>query len=298
MSWARTLSAGQTCRVHIFDAATGESQIVHEDATVLLEAPNWTLDGQLILNGDGVFWRLPVDASAAPSRIPHHGLPENNNDHVLSPDSLTVFASCNDGHIYAAPVEGGHARRVTRGDPGLFHYLHGVSPDGTRLAYVALDFRDESPSGTVHTVGVDGADDAAVTTGVGPDDGPEYNPAGDWLYLNTERFSESAGHAQIAKVRLDGTGLTQLTFDERANWFPHLNRDGTRAVYLSYPPGTQGHPADLAVTLRLVDLSAGDDAWAEAPIVANLLGGQGTINVNSWSPDGTRFAYVDYPSTI
>lgn len=26
-----------------------------------------------------------------------------------------------------------------------------------------------------------------------------------------------------------------------------------------------------------------------------LFGGQGTINVNGWSPDSTRFACVDYP---
>jgi Tol biopolymer transport system component len=28
--------------------------------------------------------------------------------------------------------------------------------------------------------------------------------------------------------------------------------------------------------------------------VVHLFGGQGTINVPSWSPDGQRFAYVSY----
>ncbi len=120
-------------------------------------------------------------------------------------------------------------------------------------------------------------------------DGPEYTPDGAWIYFNTERFSP--GSAQIARIRPDGTGLEQLTFDERVNWFPHVAPDGSRAVYLSYPPGTRGHPADLPVELRLVE---GDD-WRSARIVVTLPGGQGTINVNSWSPDSRRFAYVDYP---
>jgi hypothetical protein len=63
------------------------------------------------------------------------------------------------------------------------------------------------------------------------------------------------------------------------------------AVYLSFPPGTAGHPADLPVELRLVR----DSRWAEPEVVVRLDGGQGTINVNSWSPDGKKFAYVDYP---
>ena len=143
----------------------------------------------------------------------------------------------------------------------------------------------------LRTVGVDGARDAALTVGGGPDDGPEYSPDGEWIYFNTERFSAVAGHAQIARIRPDGSGLEQLTFDERVNWFPHLSPIGDVAVYLSYPPGALGHPADHVVELRLVR----GGRWAEASVIARLSGGQGTINVNSWSPDGRRFAFVDYP---
>ena len=58
-------------------------------------------------------------------------------------------------------------------------------------------------------------------------------------------------------------------------------------VYLSYPPGTTGHPPDKDVILRLAAL----DGSAQRDLVA-LFGGQGTINVNSWAPDSRRFAYV------
>lgn len=292
MGWARTLADGQRCRVHVVDVASGTSRIVHEDDEVLLEAPNWTASGELILNGDGVLWRMPADGSTAPVGIRHDGLPELNNDHVLHPAGDTIFVSANDGHLYEAPLAGGAVRRITADGAGHWHFLHGVSPDGSRLAYVALDPERGWDSGVVHEIAVDGSDDRAVTTGTGPDDGPEYDPTGEWLYLNTERFTTAPGHAQIARVRLDGSALEQLTGDERVNWFPHLDPTGRRAVYLSYPPGTVGHPADLDVELRLVD---GDD-WASARTIASLRGGQGTINVNSWSPDGERFAFVDYPT--
>lgn len=167
------------------------------------------------------------------------------------------------------------------------HFLHGVSPDGTTLAYVGIE-NQRWDAGNLWTIGAAGGPSTRLTFDGGPDDGPEYTPDGAWIYFNTERFS---ANAQIARIRPDGTGLEQLTFDERVNWFPHFSPDGSRAVYLSYPPGTQGHPADRPVELRLV--TGGD--WGSARTVVSLAGGQGTINVNSWSPDSRSFAYVDYP---
>jgi Tol biopolymer transport system component len=122
------------------------------------------------------------------------------------------------------------------------------------------------------------------------EDGPEYSPEGRWIYFNTEQFSDRPGHAQIARMRPDGSALEQLTFDDNVNWFPHVSPDGTSAVYLRYPPGTQGHPADLDVSIQLVQ-----DDWRAPTLVAELVGGQGTINVNSWAPNADRFAFIDYP---
>lgn len=134
-------------------------------------------------------------------------------------------------------------------------------------------------------------EDRPLIDDTAPADGAEFSPDGEWIYFNTERFSTDPGHAQIARVRPDGSGLEQLTFDERVNWFPHLSPDGDSAYYISFPPGTLGHPADLPVEIRFVRT----DDWAAATTVAALFGGQGTINVNGWEPNGRRFAYVDYP---
>ncbi|GAA1391752.1 biopolymer transporter Tol [Luteococcus peritonei] len=295
MTLARTLAPGQRCLVHVTDVVTGQDRIVHETTEVLLEAPNWTVEDRLVLNGDGVLWQMPSDGSAPPRVIHHQGLPELNNDHVLDPDGVHVHVSGNDGQLHRAPLAGGRATRTTRerlGEHGqpLLHFLHGISPDGATLAYVNLDPQVGFGVGAnIHLVASDGSDDRELLPGWGPDDGPEFTPDGQWIHFNTERFSP--GQAQIARVRPDGSELEQLTFDERVNWFPHCSPDGSRWSHVSFPPGTQGHPADLVVRLMLVE----DDDWRGARCLAELPGGQGTLNVNSWSPDSRRLAWVSYP---
>jgi Tol biopolymer transport system component len=249
----------------------------------------------LILNGAGTLWRLPVDKPAL-EPIAIDAIPPVNNDHVLDPDGKHIFLSAyDDWQLYRAPLTGGTAVRITgkEGPDGLMHFLHGVSPDGAQLAFVGV--RAEERDGTlnfvsaeIYTVGADGTGYQQVTSGATPADGPEYSPDGKWLYFNTEVFS---GHAQIARMRPDGSELTRLIFSSTVDWFPHLSPDGRTAAYLAYPPGTAGHPPDLWVELMVVR----DGQWAHPVSVARLLGGQGTINVNSWSPESRRFAYVAYP---
>ena len=292
----RTLGKNQRCQVWVHDTRTGDNSLLYETRDLLLEAPNWTLDGAaLVLNGDGVLWHMPVEAPAL-TRIVIDGVPNLNNDHVLDPDGQHIFVSAyDDWHLYHAPLAGGTATRISgkEGPEGLLHFLHGVSPDGAQLAFVGVTAEITSANFTfisaeICTMASDGTGFRAITSGSAPNDGPEYSPDGAWIYFNTESFS---GHAQIARMRPDGTGAERLTDAPTVDWFPHLSPDGSRAAYLAYPPGTRGHPADLWVEVMSV---TGDD-WAGAKVAARIFGGQGTINVNSWSPDNARFAFVAYP---
>jgi len=292
----RALQPGQRAVVHVVDIDGGVRELWSSDS-VLVEAPNWLLDGSaLLVNADGDLWRLPLDAPRL-ERVPTEGHPPFNDDHVLDPDGVHVLASANDWHLYRVPLAGGRATRITGGPgdrSGLMHFLHGVSPDGRTLAFIGL----EPASGVagdfgtarsdVFTIAADGTDLRRLTDDAAPTDGCEYSPDGEWILFTTERFD---GHAQIARIRPDGTGLEQLTFDERVNWFPHVAPTGTHACYLAYPPGTTGHPADRDVEVKLVE----GGAWEEATTVARFTGGQGTMNVNGWDPAGTRFAVVSYP---
>lgn len=292
----RQLAPKQRCQIWIHDTATASNTLLFETRDLLLEAPNWTLQGDaLVLNGAGTLWRLPV-ASPVLQPIVIDGVPPLNNDHVLDPDGQHIFLSAyDDWQLYRAPLAGGTATRISgkEGPEGMLHFLHGVSPDGGQLAFVGVQAEITAESFTflsaeICTIGADGTGLRQITQGGAPNDGPEYSPDGAWLYFNTETFS---GHAQIARMRPDGSEVTRLTHSPTVDWFPHLSPDGSLAAYLAFPAGTRGHPADLWVELMVV--RGGN--WAEATVAARIFGGQGTINVNSWSPDNTRFAYVAYP---
>jgi Tol biopolymer transport system component len=295
MAKFRTLAPGQITRIHIHDTATAEDVVIHESSDVLFEAPNWSLDTDtLLINGAGVLWSLDAVEGAVPKRIDHDELPEINNDHVLDPDGRHVYLSAMDGHIYRAGLAGGPVERVTAAD-GVWHFLHGVSPDGSRLAYVRMSSFDQP--GRLAVTGArprpDGADlHSVLDTGAGHIDGPEWSPDGRWIYFNTERWADRPGHAQLARIPDGGGEVQRLVTSDTVDWFPHLSPDGSRAVYIEFPQGTQGHPADLDVALVVVDV----DDWTAPRERIRLPGGQGTINVNSWAPDSRRFAYVSYPT--
>ncbi|MFJ5958969.1 TolB family protein [Paenarthrobacter sp. NPDC092416] len=287
----RTLQPGQHCQVWIA-SLSGESTLVYSTDEVLLEAPNWALDGaSLILNGDGKLWRFDLAAGSL-EPVPLTGVPDLNNDHVLAPDGAGIFLSANDGHIYRALLDGGPVTRITE-DDGSFHFLHGVSPDGGQLAYVGIEAGDFTQPGRLMTIASDGGAAARVDVGAGHCDGPEYSSDGKWLYLNTESFSSAPGHAQLARIRVDGSDFEQLLESDTVDWFPHLSPDGRYATYIRFPTGTEGHPANLPVAVVLVST----EDWTTPQHTWPLFGGQGTLNVNSWSPDSARFAFVAYPIT-
>jgi TolB protein len=292
--FVRKPADGQKCRLHVFDVAALSDAVIAEFDDVVFEAPNWGADGDMLyLNGDGSLWAFSLDAPCEPRRIEHEGLPGINNDHVLDPGGKDMFMSAADGQIYRGPLEGGSIIRVTD-DDDTWHFLHGISPDGKTLGFVHID-GSGGPS-RIGLVSSDGGPVTVVDTGAGYIDGPEWSPDGGWIYFNTQLWASQPGHSQLARVPSANPSpatVERLLSSSTVDWFPHLAPNGRLAVYLQYPTGTQGHPADLDVELVLVEVGDWSAPLARVP----LFGGQGTINVNSWSPDSTRFAFVSYPIT-
>ncbi|MET8730710.1 hypothetical protein ABZV81_26530 [Streptomyces parvus] len=290
----RKLLPGQTCQVWTVGPGCTEPFKRFETSRILLESPNWLSSGDaLVLNGEGRLWRLSLTEAAQLDEIAVTGVPDLNNDHVLDPDGEHIWLSAYDRQLYRAPVRGGAAELITR-DPspdGILHFLHGVHPRGDRLAFTGLRETPEGgrTPGDVYTMSAKGGDYRRLTSGPGASDGCEYSPDGEWIYFNTELFD---GHAQIARIRPDGSGLEQLTFDDRGNWFPHLSPDGRWAAYLAFPPGTPGHPSNVWVEVKIVT----PDDWTSACTAARVFGGQGTLNTAGWAPDSSAFAYVAYPT--
>lgn len=293
---SRKLALGQRSRILTIDVENGEVSVIHESDTVLYEAPNWSLDGSnLYVNGDGHLFKLPVDGSGTPERIDLGDFPELNNDHVLDPNGTHAFVSAEDHHIYRISLSGGIPVRITNDNGGRLHYLHGVSPDGSTLAYIGISPEEDGSwsVGNVFTIPSQGGEDTQLTNDEFPDDGSEYSPDGEWIYFNSERARTQAGHAQLFRMRTDGSDAQQLTSDERVNWFPHISPDGATIAYISFLPGTEGHPEDREVIVRLCDPDGSNIRDIRA-----LFGGQGTINVASWSPDSKKIALVEYPIDV
>ena len=290
----KDLQPGQISRVCVVNKDTGVVRTVIELPT-LYEAPNWTNDGKwLIINGGGKLHRLAADGSSGLIEIPTGDVQSCNNDHVLSPDNSEIYFSAA-GKLYRIPFEGGTPRQISNDYPeerGYSYWLHGVSPDNTMLVYTAVERVGEVVRGklSIATIPVAGGQDTYIIARPEKSDGPEYSRDGQWIYFNSEIEAERPGHAQIFRMRTDGSGIERMTFDDRVNWFPHFTPDGKWMSYISYDKGVVTHPADLDIELRVMPADGG-----ESRVVVRTFGGQGTFNVNSWAPDNTHFAYMDYP---
>ena len=270
------------------------------------EAPNWMPDGKtLLFNHNGRIEKIPV-SGGTPQVLDTGFATRCNNDHLVSPDGTQLGISDNsqENHeslVYTVPVDGGTPRRITQKSPS---YLHGWSPDGKTLAFVG----ERNGNFDIYTIPAAGGEETRLTTARGLDDGPEYARDGKYIYFNSER----TGHMQIWRMRADGSEQEQVTFGEENDWFPHISPNGEWMMFLTYDKGVSGHPENKDVTLRLLslketplrqdppretsDLKSASANFREAKItvLAKLFGGQGTMNVPSWSPDSKQLAFVSY----
>jgi Tol biopolymer transport system component len=253
------------------------------------EAPNWHPNNYLILNSKGKLYTLDLKDKGLKS-LNTGFADQSNNDHGISPDKKWLVISHNAANdpspkpyksaIYILPIQGGEPRRITT---EVMSFWHGWSPDGKRLAYCA----ERNGNYDVYTIGVEGGKETRLTTDAGLDDGPDYSPDGKYIYYN----SYKSGHMQIWRMYTDGSNQEQLTFDENSNWFAHPSPDGKWIVYIAYTSDEkQQHLFGKQVKLRLMDLAT----KKIRDLTPVFYGGQGTINVPSWSPDSKKIAFVSY----
>jgi TolB protein len=292
---ARPAPPRYASRITIHDVAARSSRVVYA-ADGVWEAPNWSRDGRFLLtNSDGKLYRIAVNGASAPELVGLDPSLRCNNDHDFSPDGTRIAISASSpsspqSQIWVANADGSRPRLVVSAAPS---YFHGWSPDGRYLAFVA---NRDGKQYDLYRVPAAGGAEERLTVNPAYDDGTDYSRDGRWIYFNSNR----GGAWKIWRMPADGAGpddgrAQRITNDDREDWFPHPSPDGRSLVFLSFPHGTEGHnERNLRVQLRMIPMPT-DSLHDVAPeVLVELTGGQGTINVSSWSPDSRRFAYVSY----
>jgi Tol biopolymer transport system component len=276
------------CRMETINVFDGKRMVIWEKAG-RFEAPNWMPDGKkLLFNMDGSLYTIPVTGGEI-VKLNTGTVNRNNNDHGISFDGkLLAISSQKPGAtgggsaVFVLPLTGGEPELITENTPS---YWHGWAPNNKEVVYVAM--RNGKKVYNIYRNSLKGDKEAALTDIMDGEhvDGCEYSPDGKYIYYN----GNHTGTMQIWRMKPDGSGREQLTFDKYNNWFPHISPDGKWIVIISFPPDIDpnSHPSYKRVMLRLMPASGG-----EPEVIAFLYGGQGTINVPSWSPDSRQIAFV------
>ncbi len=269
--------------VEVMDVATGNRKIVYS-APNSLQAPNWTPDNKyLIYNSEGLLYNYDL-AKGTVAKLNTGEIIDNNNDHVLSFDGKMIGLSNHLGArstIYIMPTAGSDKpEQITQEAPGP-SYLHGWSPDKKTLIFTG----QRNKVFDIWAVDVATKKETPLTQSSTLDDGPEYTPDGKYIYFNSVR----TGTMKLWRMKPDGSNPEQITFDEYNDWFPHISPDGKWIVFISFPKEIDpaSHPFYKHCYIRIMPSSGGIPRN-----IAYVYGGQGTINVPSWSPDSKKIAFV------
>jgi TolB protein len=275
--------------LEVMDIATGHRKILHS-APNSLQAPNWTPDNKyLIFNslspGKNVLYKYDLkDGSITPLNTGFAD--QNNNDHVLSFDGKMLAISNHVGPtrtstIFTLPVTGSDTPVKITSEESGHSYLHSWSPDGKKLIFTGMRNKEWN----IVSIDIATKKETMLTENATLDDGPEYTPDGKYIYFNSVR----TGTMKLWRMKPDGSDEEQVTFDEYNDWFPHFSPDGKWILYVAFPKDIDptSHPFYKKIYLRLMPASGG-----VARTIGYVYGGQGTINVPSWSPDSKKIAFV------
>lgn len=272
--------------LEIYDTETKEITVLKR-FDYLIEAPNWSqFENCLVYNSKGRVYKFDLDTLES-TMIDTDFVDNCNNDHVLSPCGNYIAVSHqtkedNKSRIYVVPLTGGKPTLITPLAPS---YLHGWSNDGKTLAYAAI--RDDKFD--IFTIPVDGGVESRLTSTSILNDGSEYDKVDEYIWFNSVR----TGLMQAWRMKTDGSEKTQMTFDEEWNtWFPHISPDRSIVSMLCYKKGDLEPWEHLPH--RHVELRTMNPDGSNVQTVVKLFGGQGSMNVNSWSPCSKKFAYVRY----
>ncbi|MGJ8713963.1 MAG: TolB family protein [Maribacter stanieri] len=272
--------------LELMDVETGHREIIYHSAHSI-QAPNWTVDGKkLIYNSKGRLYNYELETNSITPLNTGFAI-KNNNDHVLTFDGKLLGISHHnqddngDSALYYLPTNGdSNPKMVTKPGVGA-SYLHGWSPNNKEMIFTG----DRNGAYNIFTVNVKSGKEEQLTDFPTLDDGPEYTKNGKTIFFNSDR----TGTMQLYSMKANGKKQTQLTFDDYNDWFPHVSPDQKWIAFISFPKEIKSndHPFYKHCMLRIMPIKGG-----KPKVIAHIYGGQGSINVPSWSPDSKKIAFV------
>ena len=273
--------------MEIMNVETGHRKVLFYSAHSI-QAPNWVNDDkELVYNSNGYLYRYNFEIGEV-KQVNTGFATGNNNDHVFSFDESILGISNHNpddngtSSIYLMDPKGDSIpKKITKDGVGA-SYLHSISPDNKTIIFTA----NRKDKYDIYGIDLDTNKEFQITDTKDLDDGSEYSPNGKYIYFNSNR----TGTMQLWRIDADGKNPKQLTTDTNyKDWFPHISPDGKWILFISFPPDIpfSDHPFYKQCTLRLMPVEGGTPK-----IVGYIYGGQGSINVPSWSKDSKHIAFV------
>ncbi len=273
-------------RLELLEVATGHRKTLFT-TTNSIQAPNWTTDGEkLIYNSEGRLYNYHL-AEGKITPLNTGFATHNNNDHVLSFDGKFIGVSDhnpkdnNQSTLYYLPVDGDSIPTLVTPEGAGNSYLHSWSPDRKKMVFTG--FRKGQHD--IYTVDLESGKEVQLTDKKTLDDGSEYSPDGKYIFFNSSR----TGKMKLWRMDANGKNKKQLTFDGYNDWFPHISPDQKWIVFISFPKEipASDHPFYQHCLIRLMPYDGGIPT-----IIGYIYGGQGSLNVPSWSPDSKFISFV------
>lgn len=264
-------------RLFRVSAATGESRQIQgeiEDA----RQPSWSPAGHRIAywgrrhGAQRDIWTVAADGGE-PIPVTTDSYMDWNP--VWSPDGRYLYFSSDRGgsmNLWRVRIDEKTGKILAVPEPvttpSPWSGFISFSRDGAHLAYV-----QQTRSSNIYKVGFDPARETTInqpvplTQGTRQFWGPDVSPDGKWVTFTTRQEPEN-----VYVVKIDGTGLRQLTSDTYLKREPRWSPDGKWIAFFSNPTGKWQIWAirpDGSGLKQLTDAGEG----ADGPV---------------WSPDGTR----------
>jgi Tol biopolymer transport system component len=312
---ASGMEPGTRSSIKIYDLKTGAIRVLYT-ADGFYEGPYYSRDGKYIYFEGGPNQKLyRIPASGGEPQIVDIGDVKIKHDHGFSPDGKWLAMNVAGGTQLLVSTATGTDRHAVTPSDQLF-YFHAWSPDSR---WILGGSRTPDTGYAIYRIHLDGSDQQPLTRPSDViNDVPDYTSDGRWIYFN----SDQTGSFEVWRMPASGAGpgnnlAERVTNDPMQDWWPHPSPNGKWLLFASYSPDVRvketmpqwmkehpgetishfnlsNHPYNQNVEIRIRPLPGEHMTPAPLRVLTQIIGGQGSLNINSWSPDSKQFVFASY----